>query len=164
MFQRCVCEKLDDRAFELSDVRSDVLSDEPDHVLGHRRLEVVELGFLSENGDAMLQVRQLDIGDHAPLEATDETRLEAWYLFGRTIAGEDDLPARLIESVEGVKEFLLGGLLPLEELDVVHEQEIGFAKATTELMRRSILNGSDQLVGELLRPDERDARVGLAGE
>ena len=63
-----------------------------------------------------------------------------------------------------MKEFFLRGLFPLEKLDVVNEEEIGFPKTPAELMRGPVLNGADQLVRELLRANERDSRVRLSGE
>src|SRR5262249_46530105 len=47
----------------------------------------------------------------------------------------------------------------LEEVDVVHEEEVGFAKTPPEICRGSVLNGGDELVGELLRSDEGDSGV-----
>ena len=110
----------------------------------------------------MLEVRQLDVRDHAPLEATHEARLEAGDLRRRPVAGEDDLPAGLVQGVEGVEELLLGRLLPLQELHVVDEQEVGLAIAPAELLRRALLDGADHLVGELLGADEGDADLRLA--
>ena len=56
-------------------------------------LEMIELRLLAENGDAVLEVGQLDVGDHSPLEAGDEPCFEAGNLRWRPIAGQDDLPA-----------------------------------------------------------------------
>src|SRR5205085_11449425 len=81
-----------------------------------------------------------------------------------TVAGEHDLPASFVEGGEGVEELLLGRLLPLEELHIVNEQEVGLAKAPPELMGRSVLDRADELVGELFRADECDASVGLPSE
>ena len=112
----------------------------------------------------MLEVGHLDVGDHAPLEAGNQPSLEAGDLGGRTVAGEDDLPASLVERVEGVEELFLHRLLALEEVDVVHEEEVGLAKAAAEIGGRAILNCGDELVGELLGADEGDAGVGLSFE
>ena len=162
VLERRVGEQLDDRSFELADARPHVLGDEADDFFGDRQLEVVELRLLPEDRDAVLEVGQLDVGDHSPLKAADEAGLEAGDFRRRPIAGEDDLAATLVERVEGVEELLLHRLLPLQEVDVVDEKEVGFAKAAAEIGRRAVLDGGDELVGELLGADERDAGVGLA--
>src|SRR5262245_3881941 len=112
----------------------------------------------------MLEIRELDIGDHSPLEAADETCFEPWDLRWPSVAGEHDLPASLVQRVEGVKELFLCRFLPLEKLHVVDEEEIGLAEAPAELLRGSILDRRDELVSELLGANEGDARVGLAVE
>src|SRR5919198_1225418 len=125
---------------------------------------MVKLGFLAEDRDAMLEVRKLDIGDHPPLEAAHEAGLESGNVGGRSIAREHDLPTSLVERVEGVKEFFLRRFLALEELHVVYEQKIRFAEAAPKLMRRTILNRSDELVRELLGADEGDSGVRLSAK
>ena len=81
----------------------------------------------------MLEVRQLDVGDHSPLKATDEARFEARDLRRRPIAREHDLPAAFVQRVEGVEELFLRRFLPLQEVDVVDEEEVGLAKAPAEI-------------------------------
>src|SRR5947209_15622337 len=125
---------------------------------------MVELRLLAEDGDAMLEIWQLDVRDHTPLKATNQTRLETRDFRRRPVAREHDLTTCFVERVEGVKELFLGRLFALEELHVVDEQQIRFAKASAELVRRAILNRADKLVGELLGADEGDARVGLPGK
>ena len=112
----------------------------------------------------MLQIRQLDVGDHPPLKAADEACLQSRNIRGWPITREHDLATRFVERVECVKELFLRRFLALEKLHVVDEQEIGFAKAPTELVSRAILNGSDELVRELLRADEGDPSIGFPSE
>ena len=162
VLERRVGEQLDDRALELAHARPHVLGDEANDVLGDRELEVVEVRLLPQDRDAVLEVRQLDVGDHAPLEARDEPCLEAGDLRRRPVAGEDDLAAAFVERVEGVEELLLHRLLALEEVHVVDEEEVGFAEAAAEVGGGSVLNRGDELVGELLGADEGDAGVGLS--
>ena len=80
----------------------------------------------------------------------------------RPIAGEDDLAAAFVERVEGVEELLLHRLLALEEMHVVDEEEVGLAEAAAKVGGGAILNGGDELVGELLGADEGDSGVGLS--
>ena len=126
--ERRVQEELDDAPFELADVRPDILGDEAEDVVGDRRLEVVLLLLLAQDGDPVLEVGLLDVGDHAPLEARDESGLEAGDLLRRPVGGEDDLLAGLVERVEGVEELFLGRFLPFEEVHVVDEEEVDVAR------------------------------------
>ena len=162
VLERRVGEQLDDRPLELADARPHILGDEADDVFGNRELEVIEVRLLAEDGDAVLEVRQLDVGDHAPLEARHEARLETGDLRRRPVAGEDDLSAAFVERVEGVEELLLHRLLAFEEVDVVDEQEVGLAEAAAEVGGGAVLDRRDELVGELLGADERDAGFRLA--
>src|SRR5688572_12521379 len=49
-------------------------------------------------------------------------------------------------------------------MDVIDEEQIGLAEPTTELSRRAILNGGDQLIRELLGAEVRDTTSGLIPE
>ncbi len=77
MAERGIGQQLDDGPFELANARPDVLGDEPDDILGNRVLEVIQLRLVLQNRDAVFQVGRLDVGDHTPLEATDETRFQS---------------------------------------------------------------------------------------
>ena len=60
-----------------------------------------------------------------PPSSRERTRfLQQRELRHRPVAGYHDLPARHVESVEGVEEALLGLLLADDELDVVQEQHV----------------------------------------
>src|SRR5439155_7100505 len=104
--------------------RPDVFRDETDDLLGNRELEMIEVRLLPENRDAMLEIGHFDVGDHAPLKAADESRLESGDLGRWSVAREHDLPAAFVERVERVKELLLHRLLPFQEMDVVDEEKI----------------------------------------
>ena len=113
-------------------------------------------GPSAQDRDAMLEVRELDVRHHPPLEAGDETGFEAGDLAGRPIAGEDDLAAAFVERVEGVKKLLLRRFLSLEEVDVVDEQEIGLTETPAKIMRGPLLNRHHVFICELL-----GAKVGV---
>jgi hypothetical protein len=51
-----------------------------------------------------------------------------------------------------VKKLLLHRLFAFEEMHIVDEKEIGFTEPAPEIGGGSVLNGSDELVGELLVP------------
>ena len=147
-------QQLDDAPLELADVRPDVLGDEAEHVVGDRRLEVVLLLLLAQDGDPVLEVGLLDVGDHAPLEPRHQPRLEAGDLLRRPVGGEHDLLAGFVERVEGVEELLLGRFLALEEVDVVDQEEVDVvAVAAAQVGHRPGVDPLDDLVDELLGAD-----------
>jgi hypothetical protein len=154
----------DERPLELAHARPDVRRDELEHGVGDRRVEVVELRLLAQDGDPVLELREVDVRHHPPLEAAHEPRLEPGDLLRRPVGGEADLPPRLVDGVEGVEELLLRALLPLQELHVVDEQQVGLAVAPPELLRRPPLQRGDELVRELLGPHVGDARARVALE
>src|SRR5204863_2677359 len=116
----------------------------------------LEGGLLLENGHARLEVRRLDVGDQAPLEPRAQALLDLRDVFRRRVARDDDLLARLVESVEGVEELLLRALLAGDELDVVDEQEVDVPVAPPKLRGAVVADCVDQLVGEPLGGDVDD--------
>ena len=60
-----------------------------------------------------------------------------------------------------MEEFFLGGLLARDELDVVHQQQVGHAVLHPEVLGAAGADGRDQLVGELLTGDIHDDEVGV---
>ena len=67
--------------------------------------------------------------------------------------GHDDLPARLVERVEGVEELLLDALLVLEELHVVDQEHVVGAVALLEALDALVAEAVDEVVHERLRGD-----------
>src|SRR6185437_14475860 len=112
----------DQRALELADVAADALRDEEADVVS--QVDVLELRLLTHDGDAGLQLRGLDVGHEAPLEAADEALLHLVELLRVLVAGDDDLLAALVERVERVEELLLRLRLAGQEVDVVDEQQV----------------------------------------
>ena len=78
----------DQRAFELAHVVDDVVGDERQHVVGDA-VEVLGLGLLAEDREARLELRRLDVGDQAPLEAAAEPVLDASR--STSAAGRDEI-------------------------------------------------------------------------
>src|SRR5688572_12504191 len=156
MLERCVREQLDDRSFELPHARPDILRDEPDDFFRQGHLEMVERCFLAQDRYTMLEVRRLDVRDHSPLETADEARFQPRDFRRRPVAGQNDLAASLVQRVEGVEELLLRRLLPLQEVDVVDEEQVGLTKSPAKLTRGAVLNRGNELVRELLRAQVGD--------
>src|SRR4051812_33440579 len=101
---------------------------------------MVELRFLAKDRDAMLDVRYVHVGDHAPLKPADQAGLEPGNLRGWAIARDDDLATSLIKRIEGVKELLLHGFLAFQEVNVVDQEKVGLAKAAAEVRGRAVLD------------------------
>ena len=97
------------RAFQLADVAVDAAGDEIEHVVGD--FQIVRQRLLLKDGDARLQIRRLDVGDEAPLEARTKTILQALDVPGMTVGGKDDGLVGVVQGIEGVEEFFLGPFL-----------------------------------------------------
>ena len=141
-----------------------MVGDEVQDIIGNCVFEVIDLRLLPENRDAVLEVGLRDVGDHPPLKATDEAGLEAGNFRGWAIAGEDDLPARFVHGVEGVKELFLCRFLAAEEVDVVDEEQVRLAVAATEIVHRATGNRRDDIVRELLGTDVHHPAGGIAAQ
>ena len=95
-------------------------------------LDVVVLRALAQDRQAGGEVGRLDVGDEPGLEALAQAVLERLQVARRPVGAEHDLPAAVVEGVEGVEELLLGLRLALEELDVVDQQHVDVAEARLE--------------------------------
>ena len=92
----------------------------------------------------------LDIGDESPLKAVAQPVLEGLEALGRPVRGEHDLLVGVVEGVERVEELLLRLGLPLQELDVVDQEDVDVAVAAFEPVLPVVADRVDELVGELL--------------
>ncbi len=101
---------------------------------GIGNVDPVDLHLLSQNGDPGFQVGRLDVCDQTPLEPGPEPGLERGDIARRPVGGDHDLPAGLVERVEGVEELLLDPLLALEELDVVDQEDVVVAVPVLEAL------------------------------
>ena len=137
-----------ERALDLADVGLDAAGDEVGDVVGEP--DALDLGLLLQDGHPRLEVRRLDVGDQAPLEAGAEPLLDLGDLLGGGVGGDDDLLPGLVEVVEGVEELLLRPLLARDELDVVDQEQVDGAVLGAELRGPVVADRVDQLVGEAL--------------
>ena len=110
---------------------------------------------------AGFQVRNLDIGDQAHREAGDQPLLQPGDLAGGPIGGNHDLAARLMQGVEGVEKLLLGVFLALNELNVVHQDQVGGAVAVAEGLHAVLADRLNQVVGEGFGAHIKHPRVGV---
>ena len=141
-----------------------MLRDETNDVFGNRQLEMIKECLVSQDRDSVLKIRELDVGDHSPLKPTYQTSLESRYLRGRTITRQDNLPTRLIQSVERVEELFLGCFLALQELHIVHKEQICLPVSSPKILHGAVLNGSNHLVGELLSTNKGDSGIRMSAQ
>ena len=148
-----------DRALQLTDVGLDVLRDVGGNLVGQLDAHLVRL--VADDRDAGLEIGRLDVREQAPLKAGLHAVLERVDLLGRTVRGEHDLLFRLVQRVEGMEKLLLRALLARDELHVVQQQQVDHAVFVAEGLHVALLNGGDQLVGEVLALDVDDAELGV---
>jgi hypothetical protein len=130
------------------------VGDEAADLVGNQAVVRAELGL--EDGQAGLDVRGLDVGHEAALEAAAKPVLQGGDVLGGPVTADDDLLLDLVEGVEGVEELLLGPIFAGQELDVVDEQDVDGAVPVAEVVGLVLLDGRDHLVGEFLRGDVGD--------
>ena len=148
-----------DDALELTDVGGDVLGDVLHDLLGEHHAEL--RGLRADDGRARLEIRRLHVREQAALEPGAQAVVEALHLLRRPVGGHDDLLSGLVQAVEGVEKLLLRAVLAGDELDIVHEQQVGIAVFLAEVLRRARADGFDHLVDELLALDVGDLRAGV---
>ncbi len=117
--------------------------------------------LLAQNGHAGFDVRRLQVGDQAPLEAGNQALFQTLNFAGGPVAGHHDLLARFVQGVEGVEEFLLDALLAGQELNIVDQEDIRLAIFAAEPDELIVLDRVDELVREFLRGDVGDPRAFL---
>ena len=137
-----------DGAFKLADVLGDAAGDPACDLIGHDKAGAK--GKAAEDFAAGQEVGGIDADDHATDEAVDQRFAEFLDHLGMIVAGHDDLPAHGLDGVEGVEEFLLGGLFAAEEMDIIDDQEIELAHAMAEGVELVAAKGGEKFVSEFL--------------
>ncbi len=84
--------------------------------------------------------------------------VEKVHVRGRSIRGQDDLAAGLVERVERMEKFVLHLLLARDELHVVHEQQVRVAVLRAELTAAARAHELDEFVDEIIALDVDDLR------
>ena len=90
------------------------------------------------------------MGDQTHLESASKSILQGGDVVRGSIAGEHDLAATLLDSVEGVEELLLEALLSFHELDVIDEEYVVATMEVLELWELLVADGFYEPVHERL--------------
>ena len=153
-------------AFEFAHVAAHAVREKVGHV--GRQLGAFAGGDGLQNRPPQIEVRRLQVGDQAGLEAAAEAREQARDLGRRLVAAEHDLAALGVQRIERVEDLFLRGLRSRQELHVVDEQDVDRAVALAEAARAgAAILGADrvqQIVGEGLAGDVEHAGVGIASD
>ena len=153
-----VSTKLFDNALKLTDIALDVFAKEAQNLVG--KVDVHQLCLALEDGNAKLGIRRLDIHDQTAFETALDTFLQVLDVLGRTVGGENDLLACVVERVEGMEKFFLCGDLTRDELNIVDEEHIRVAVFFLELGCGLLFDGANELVCEVFTLDEDDIEFG----
>ena len=148
-----------DGPLQQTHVRRDVFGDEGADIV--RQLEAERDGFVLDDRHAGLKIGRLDVCDQAPLEPGLQPVFKTEHLIGRPVSGQNDLVVVLVEIIEGMEKFLLRGFLAGDKLDIIDEEEVRVAVFVAEFVVAALLQGDDELVGELVALDIDDVVAGM---
>ena len=112
-----VSAELFDDAFQLADVALYVFSEEVQNIIGE--IHIQNLSFALQNGDTELRFGWLDIHDQTAFKSALNALFQVLNVLGRTVRGQYDLFACIVERVERVEELFLRGNFTRNELNVV---------------------------------------------
>src|SRR6266849_3594063 len=76
--------------------------------------------FATQYCDLGFQVWWLQIRNQPPFKPGMQTLFNFWYLPRWTVRSEDDLLLTVIQSIKGMKKFLLSALFAGDELNVIN--------------------------------------------
>lgn len=81
------------------------------------------------------------------------------------VAGQDDLPALLVQGVDGVKQFVEGSPFAAEELDIVDQQDIDRAVLLAKARQSAAIEGVEEFGRELLGGESQGSNAaGVAAQ
>src|SRR5215469_14340422 len=111
----------------------------------------------------MLEARGIEISYESPLETRAQSVMEMAHRPGYAVTAEDNLLARLMQSVEGVEKFLLGGLFAGDKLHVIYQQDVHGTVVRAEGIGGTLPDCLDNLVGKSLGRDISNHQSPLLG-
>ena len=156
-----MCSDLFDRSLQLPDVAVQAFRQKLQNRHGNMDSDHFRLVF--QNGEPQFIIRQLNIHDQSPLKATAQPVLQGFHFLRRSVGGQNDLLVIFIQSVEGMEEFLLCGLLAGNELNIINQQYICFPVFVAEGQGVLIGDAADQLVCEIVALDIHNVFLGKIG-
>ncbi len=136
-------DEANEASFQLPHTRGYVACDVLEHVAWY--LDAFVVAFPVENRQSHFVVGRLDVGGQTPLETRNQALVHIAEFLRRTVAGQDDLLAELVECVEGVEEVVLCFFFALEKLDVVHNEHINTPVEGGEFVGLVVLDSVDVL-------------------
>ena len=101
----------------------------------------------------MLVLWRLDIGQQSPLKARAQAILQTVNGLGWPVTGDDNLLIGIVEGIEGMEKFFLGGLFARDKLNIVDQQNIDLAILGAKLFGFLVANSVDDFIGKLFRGD-----------
>ena len=157
--QILVGQDLVDGALQLADVGGDVFGDVGGDFV--RQLHAQQGGLVFHDGKTRLKIRRRYVHQQSPLKSGAEAVLQLGHLRGGAVGGQDDLPAGLVQGVEGVEELLLRLLFAGDELHVVHQQQVRLTVLLPHLRSLTLPDSIHQLVGQVVALDVSDLGPGV---
>lgn len=119
-------------AFEVANVGVDVFGDVFDG-FGFD-ISTHEFGFGAKNGAFVFELGELQVEGAGPGETGSKTFINGFNLAREAIGGDDDLFIELVEVIEDVEEFFLRFLFADNELEIVDDEDVEFAKFEIEFV------------------------------
>ena len=144
-------------AFELPDIGLELSGDVVGNLLGD--IHVPQVSLFLHDSDPRIVAGRVDSSDKAAIEPADKALFEAGDVGGGAVGTEDDLPAVLVERVEGVEKFLLALLSLAEELDVVDYEHIDGAELVLETREVALFDCADEFIDEFFAAQELNREI-----
>lgn len=136
------------RTNQLPDARGEAVGNELDRPFGHGVWPLT--GHLPDNRLAGGGIGRLDSTDDPRKEPADQFFGELVEQSGVTVGREDDLLAVCLELLEGVEELFLDPLLAVEEVDIIHKEDIHIPEPLPKADQGLLAQGLREEVGEVL--------------
>ena len=141
-------------AFESADGACDVLGEVLKNFIADEGA-LPKAALLAQNGDAGFEVRHVERNGQSLFEAGCKAVIESGDFTRGAVGGENNLFAAGEKRVEGVEELFLRFAFLGEELNVINQQNVGFAVLATEVAQRVTLTGDgiNICIGEIFAGD-----------
>ena len=118
------CMRLDpvQRAFELADVRGNLVGQEFEHLRRDFQRDALGLGL--QDRQPQFVVGRVDVGDQTPAQPRLQPVFQTFEIARRLVGRNHHLVVLVNQRVEGMEELFLAGFLATNEVDVVDHQHV----------------------------------------